>query len=124
MLSSGLDPEHIDSLLQAGVERSAVPGVVAVVVDRDGVCYEAAFGERELGSGVPMTVDTVGSIFSMTKALTAAAAMQLVERGQLSLDTPAGDVCAELAQVLHEVVGEGVVVVDHENHRCRSLAAC
>ena len=113
MLSSVLDSEHIDSLLHAGVERSAVPGVVAVVVDREGICHEAAFGERELGSGVPMTVDTVGSIFSMTKALTAAAAMQLVERGQLSLDTAAGDVCSELVgrKVLTGFDGDGQPVL-------------
>jgi methyl acetate hydrolase len=87
---------HIDAVLQAGVERSAVPGVAAVVVDRDGVVYDDGFGERALDSGVEMTVDTVGAIFSMTKALTAAAAMQLVERGHLDLDAPASDVCPAL----------------------------
>jgi methyl acetate hydrolase len=46
-----------------------------------------------------MTMDTVGKIFSMTKAMTGVAAMQLVERGQLSLDAPAGKVCPELAKV-------------------------
>lgn len=91
-----LDDARIDAVLRDGVDRSAVPGVVGVVVDRDGVRYESAFGERELATGVEMTVDTVGAIFSMTKAVTAAAAMQLVERGQLQLDPPASDVCAEL----------------------------
>jgi len=33
------------------------------------------------------------------------------------------DLGPELAQVLHEVVGKGVVVVDHHNHWFRSLAA-
>ncbi len=80
--------DQIDSLLRDGVERGAVPGVVAVVVDGDGVRYDGAFGERELGGDVAMTVDTVGAIFSMTKAITAAAAMQLVERGQLAARRP------------------------------------
>jgi methyl acetate hydrolase len=88
---------HVDEILAAGVARGAVPGVVAVVVDPGGVIHEGAFGERSLGSGIPMTTDTVGAIFSMTKALTAAAAMQLVEQGRLSLDAPASDVCPELA---------------------------
>ena len=45
-----------------------------------------------------MTFDTVGAIFSMTKPLTGAAAMQLVERGELSLDAPASAVCPELGE--------------------------
>ena len=89
---------RLDEILASGVARGATPGVVGVVVDRDGVIYEGAFGERSLGSGTAMTVDTVGAIFSMTKAVTAAAAMQLVERGLLFLDAPASDVCPELAE--------------------------
>src|SRR5262245_10976247 len=50
-----------------------------------GILYEGAFGTRELGKDAAMTPDTVVWIASMTKAITAAAAMQLVERGQLHL---------------------------------------
>ncbi len=88
--------DTIDALLQAGVERSAAAGVSAVVVDRDGVLYEGAAGERVIGSGVPMEPDTVGAIFSMTKAITSAAAMQLVEQGKLTLDGPASEICPAL----------------------------
>jgi methyl acetate hydrolase len=91
-----IDDGRLDSLLSAGVERGAVPGVAATVVDRDGVLYEGAAGVREQGTGRPMTVDTVGALFSMTKAIIAAAAMRLVERGELDLDTPATDLCPEL----------------------------
>jgi methyl acetate hydrolase len=92
-----LDRDRLDAVLADGVGREAVAGVVATVVDRSGVRYEGAAGERARGSGVAMTVDTVGALFSMTKAITAAAAMQLVERGELDLDAPASDVCPELA---------------------------
>jgi methyl acetate hydrolase len=91
--------DRIDELLGSAVERGDVPGVVAVVVDRDGIRYEGAFGERKLGSGVAMTADTVGWIASMTKAITGAAAMQLVEQGRLDLDAPAAEVCEDLARV-------------------------
>ncbi|MDA3038882.1 MAG: serine hydrolase [Actinomycetota bacterium] len=83
----------IDSVLQSGVDRGAVAGVTAIVVDRDGVRFEGGFGRREVGGNADMTFDTVGAIFSMTKAITAAAAMQLVEQGRLDLDAPASDVC-------------------------------
>ncbi len=99
----------IDSVLEAGVARGAVPGVVATVIDTDGVLYEGSAGERSIGSAVAMTTDTVGAIFSMTKAVTGAAAMQLVEQGQIDLDAPASAVCEELADpvVLEGFDGDG-----------------
>ncbi|MGB5759842.1 MAG: serine hydrolase domain-containing protein [Acidimicrobiales bacterium] len=90
--------EQLDAILKAGVERGAAPGVVVTVVDADGVRYEGAAGERAAGSGVAMTPDTVGAIFSMTKAITGAAAMQLVEQGRLDLDAPASEVCPQLGE--------------------------
>ena len=78
-----------DALLQQAVESGDVPGVVAAATDRNGTIYEGAFGVRDLGEPARMTPDTVVWIASMTKALTGTAAMQLVEQGKLSLDTPA-----------------------------------
>ncbi len=103
------DRSRLDAVLRDGVKRGAAAGVGAMVVDRDGVRYEGAFGERALGTGVEMSVDTVGAIFSMTKAITAAAAMQLVERGRLDLDAPASDVCPALVDraVLTGFDGDG-----------------
>src|SRR5262249_24795321 len=46
-----------------------------------------------------MTLDTVVWIASMTKAITATAGMQLVERGKLKLDGPASEKVRELASV-------------------------
>ena len=90
--------DRIDTLLRQAVEAGEVPGVVAMVTDCEGPIYEGAFGERMLGQGTPMTVDTVGWIASMTKALTGAGAMQLVEQGRLDLDAPASRVIPEIAQ--------------------------
>lgn len=81
--------ERVDDLLGAAVERGDVPGVVAVVVNRDEVLYEGAFGKRNLTTGEPMTYDTVCWIASMTKAITGACTMQLVEQGKLDLNAPA-----------------------------------
>ncbi len=62
--------KNLDTVLQDAVERGDVPGVVAAVTDRDGTIYEGAFGERGLGQGVPMTIDTVFYLASMTKPIT------------------------------------------------------
>src|SRR5579863_1199373 len=88
-----------DALLQMAVQSGDVPGVVAVATDRNGTIYEGGFGLRDLGGTVEMTPDTVVWIASMTKAITGTAAMQLVEQGKLSLDTPASEVVPELGEV-------------------------
>ncbi|WP_259117846.1 serine hydrolase domain-containing protein [Rhodococcus erythropolis] len=69
-----------------GADR--VPGVVAMITDREGNIYEGAAGERTLGSGVPMTLDTTFALFSTTKAITGTAVLQCVEEGLLDLDAP------------------------------------
>src|SRR3546814_3934995 len=77
----------------------AVPGVVAMVTDRNKTLYEGAFGRRALDGEAPMTLDTVGLIASMTKALTSVAALQLLEQGKLDLDSPASNWLPALADV-------------------------
>lgn len=67
-----------------------VPGVVAMLTDRDRTIYSGAAGERRLG-GAAMTEDTVFAIFSTTKAITGTTALQCVEEGLLDLDAPAKD---------------------------------
>jgi methyl acetate hydrolase len=87
----------VDEVLRQAAETKEVPGVVAVAANSDGVIYEGAFGKRDLANGTDMTADSVFWIASMTKALTATAAMQLVEQGKLQLDEPISKVLPELA---------------------------
>ena len=87
----------IDKLFTHATETKAMPGIVAVAATDKATVYEGAFGKRDLGKDAPMTLDSVVWIASMTKAITGTAAMQLVERGKLSLDRPASDVVASLS---------------------------
>jgi len=89
--------KSIDTAFSQAVESRAMPGIVAMAATDKGVVYEGAFGKRELGKDAPMTLDTVVWIASMTKAITATAAMQLVERGKLDLEHPAGETVPALA---------------------------
>jgi methyl acetate hydrolase len=91
------DTKAIDNVLQEAVASGQVPGVTAAAANADGVMYDAAFGRRSLAGDAAMTVDTVFRIASMTKAVTGAAAMQMVEQGKLSLDQPAGEILPFLA---------------------------
>jgi len=88
---------QIDQLLKDAADRGDVPGVVAMVATRDGPVYRGTYGRRALPDGPAMTTDSVFWIASMTKAVTSAAAMQLVERGKLALDEPIAEVLPELA---------------------------
>src|SRR5215472_14899885 len=86
-----------DAMLERAVDAGEVPGVVALAADGDGVVYQGAFGKRDLAKGPDMTLDTVFWIASMTKAVTSAAAMQLVEQGKLHLEQPMGTLLPDLA---------------------------
>jgi len=88
-----------DRILKEAVSKGDVPGVTAAATDAKGMTYEAGFGKRVLGEPADMTPDTVVWIASMTKAITGAAAMQLVERGKLELDAPAKAVVPQLGEV-------------------------
>ena len=88
----------IDAAIAQGVEHAGLPGVVALIGDRDGVLYAKAFGARGVADPAPMTLDTPFWFASMTKAVTSVAAMQLVEQGRLGLDDPIGQLLPDLSQ--------------------------
>ena len=77
---------QIDQVLRQKCDAGEIPGVVAMAADGNEVTYHGAFGKRDLAKDDAMTTDSVFWIASMTKAITSAAGMQLVEQGKLSLD--------------------------------------
>jgi CubicO group peptidase (beta-lactamase class C family) len=82
-------------VLAGYVERGDVPGLVALVARRGEVQVEA-LGNRAIG-GEPIRRDTIFRISSMTKPITAAATMILVEECRLRLDEPVDRLLPELA---------------------------
>src|SRR6201996_4995010 len=88
---------QIDQILRQKSDAREIPGVVAIAATGNDVIYQGAFGKRDLSRDDAMTADSVFWIASMTKAITAAAGMQLVEQGKLSLDAPIGNVLPDLA---------------------------
>ena len=88
-----------DQTLASAVEHGEIPGVVALAADTNQVVYQGAFGQRALDQPAAMTLDTVFRIASMTKAITAIAALQLVEQGRLALEEPVGERMPELGAV-------------------------
>ena len=99
MTSAGLSKARLSRLrnVMAGyVARGEVPGLVALV-SRRGEAYVEALGVKALGGSDPVQRDTIFRIASMTKPITAAAAMILVEECNLRLDDPVDRLLPELA---------------------------
>src|SRR5256885_16823971 len=88
---------QIDQILRQKTDAKEIPGVVAIAATGNDVIYQGAFGKRDLGKDDAMTADSVFWIASMTKAITTAAGMQLVEQGKLSLDEPIPKLLPDLA---------------------------
>jgi CubicO group peptidase (beta-lactamase class C family) len=96
--TKGLSKAGLDRLrgVMAGhVERGDLPGLV-MLVSRHGEVHVDAIG-RLAFDGSPMKRDTIFRITSMTKPVTAAAAMILVEDGKIGLDDPVDRWLPELA---------------------------
>ena len=65
-----------------------VPGLALAVVDGERVVWQQGFGTTDGEGSRPVTVDTIFSAQSMSKAFTATAVMQAVQSGELDLDVP------------------------------------
>ena len=89
----------IDQVLQEAVAEKKLPAVVAMVSVADKVTYQGASGKRDTAKNIPITVDSIFRIASMTKPITSVAVMQLVESGRVKLDEPAATYIPELSQV-------------------------
>ncbi|MGA9856952.1 MAG: serine hydrolase domain-containing protein [Solirubrobacteraceae bacterium] len=98
-MSSPASHRDLDQILQGAVASGAVPNVVAVAADRDGVVYEGAAGPRAPGSSDPVGVDSRFRIMSMTKMVVTVAALVLAEQFKLDLDAPVEEYCPEFADL-------------------------
>lgn len=96
---TGRGAAEITSYLRDVAARGDIPGMVALVVNRDGVVYHEAFGVQNAAARVPMAKDTIFNIASMTKPVTSVATMMLIEEGKLRLDDEAAKYAPEVAKL-------------------------
>ncbi|WP_248962064.1 serine hydrolase domain-containing protein [Sphaerisporangium perillae] len=100
MSASGLSTVRLGRMrevLTGHVARGDLPGLVALVARRGEVHVEAIGTSEAGGDGGPMRRDAIFRIASVTKPVTAAAAMILVEECRLRLDDPVDELLPELA---------------------------
>ncbi|MBL6815406.1 MAG: beta-lactamase family protein, partial [Pseudomonadales bacterium] len=87
----------LDALAQRYVEEGRVAGMVNVVLRNGEVVYRKATGSRAMDGEVPLNASDLFRIYSMTKPITAVAAMQLYEQGKFHLSDPVEKFLPELA---------------------------
>lgn len=95
----GFSKERLDRMrgIMAGyVERGDLPGLV-MLLSRHGQTRVEAIGRLDYDGGTEMKRDTIFRIASLTKPITAVAAMILVEECRLRLDDPLDDLLPELS---------------------------
>ena len=104
---------RLHDALAGHVSPGGVPGIVALV-SRHGETHVEALGRQSLEVDAPMRRDTIFRIASMTKPITAAAALILVEQCRLRLGDPVDELLPELAnrRVLKSLEGPSMI-------RCR-----
>jgi|TARA_B110000438_G_scaffold302136_1_gene358910 CubicO group peptidase (beta-lactamase class C family) len=91
--------ENIDRELSNAINDGVAPGVVAIVVNKNQTLYEKSFGVQSLRTQLPMEIDSIFNIASMTKPIAALGCMRAVEQGLLHLDQNAGELIPWLDEV-------------------------
>lgn len=99
------DKAAMDSLLSEAVKSGDVIGVSALVFDEGQTVYTGTFGLGDRERDVPITMDSVFRIYSMTKPITSTVIMDLVEEGKISLDDPVTKFIPELGNMKVASIG-------------------
>src|SRR6218665_1585539 len=76
------------SNLQSYVDKQELAGAVTLVANREKILNLGSVGYADVGAKKPMTDDSIFWIASMTKPMTGAALMMLVDEGKIRLDDP------------------------------------
>ncbi|SHN47274.1 serine hydrolase domain-containing protein [Cryptosporangium aurantiacum] len=89
----GLDPTRlarVDRHFARYVDEGRLPGWSLVIGRYGRTAHASTYGKRDVEAGTPVTDDTLYRIYSMTKPITAVAALMLYEEGAFELTDPVG----------------------------------
>ena len=89
----------VEHIARATVESGDIPGVVVQIWREGELCCDVVAGVRDRERNVPMDRSTLFGIASMTKPITVALALRLVDEGKLRLDDTIARWVPELAQM-------------------------
>lgn len=78
----------LESAVAATMADKHIPGLSIALVTDNKIAWQKAYGLSDIENSIPTRTETVFRLASVSKAITAVAAMQLVEKGKLDLDAP------------------------------------
>jgi CubicO group peptidase (beta-lactamase class C family) len=116
----GLDPtrlRYLDEHIQRYVDSGRLAGATAIVARAGSVGHVSVYGHADRERGVPMDLDTIFRIYSMTKPITSIALMQLYERGLVQIDDPVHRYIPEWENLRVYVMGSGPGMVTKPTSR-------
>lgn len=91
--------QRIDAMMEAVVERRETPGMVGLIYRRGTIAHVTTAGWQDVSSKAPMKRDTIFQIMSMTKPITAAAVLILVDEERIDLYDPVEKYLPEFANM-------------------------
>jgi serine beta-lactamase-like protein LACTB len=92
--------DQITALVREQMAQRRIPGMAVAVVTNGSVALVQTLGLADIENDVPVTRQTVFRFASVSKPITAVAAMQLVEAGRLSLDATLSSLGITVRQLL------------------------
>lgn len=108
--SVGFSSERLDRIapaMQSYIDQGKLAGTLTLVARNGKIVYLNAQGMQDKEAGISMTEDTIFRIYSMTKPVTAVAAMTLWEQGKFHMFDPIAKYLPELANMKVYVSGSG-----------------
>jgi CubicO group peptidase (beta-lactamase class C family) len=80
--------ERIGEFFRGEVASGKIPGAIVLIQQHGKPVYFEKFGVRDVATKLPMTDDTIFTVYSMSKPVTSVAAMMLIDEGKLKLSDP------------------------------------
>ncbi|WP_339722662.1 serine hydrolase domain-containing protein [uncultured Paraglaciecola sp.] len=108
--SVGFSSERLDRIapvMQSYIDQGKLAGTLTLVAKDGKIAYLNAQGMQDKEAGIPMSEDTIFRIYSMTKPVTAVAAMTLWEQGKFHMYDPISKYLPEFKEMKVYVSGSG-----------------
>jgi CubicO group peptidase (beta-lactamase class C family) len=100
MNDTGMNPQrldHLQSVVRADIKAGLYHGAVIKIARGGRVALETAIGAADAAQSKPLRLDSVFSIFSITKAFTNVLTLRAIEQGRFALTTPISDIVPQFS---------------------------
>lgn len=99
--------QNIDTKMQRYIDEGKLAGISTLVARNGEIVHDSTLGMQDREAGLELQKDTIFRIYSMTKPVTAVAALQLWEQGKFHMNDPIAWYIPELANLKVYVSGSG-----------------